>query len=322
VTVLSQAPDGATEASGAATKGGCSGTVALVCTLGTLTASPAESAQVVHRFRLSRAGPAVTSASADASSADPNPGDNRRVLTIPVLGEPPPQPPLPPDGDGVPNSNETVVVQELTGRVLVRLPGTATYVELGSLALEEVPNGTIVDARDGRFALTVAAPGGTTVSTMFSSGIASVNQVAPAQPELPGITELRLQGGDFTKPCAAALAKAKPAKKKKAKRKTLALEQTRPVKPVRRLWGNGTGQFRTRGRYSAATVRGTVWLTEDYCNGTLVRVESGTVAVRDLVRNRTVLVSAGERYFAEAPAPKPAKAKPKAKKKPAKKRTR
>ena len=56
---------------------------------------------------------------------------------------------------------------------------------------------------------------------------------------------------------------------------------------------------------------------------TLTKVQRGIVAVRDTVKNRTVLVTAGRSYFAEAPAPKQAKAKPKAKpKKPAKKRSR
>jgi ferric-dicitrate binding protein FerR (iron transport regulator) len=87
---------------------------------------------------------------------------------------------------------------------------------------------------------------------------------------------------------------------------------------VRRLWGDGSGSFRSRGRYSSATVRGTVWLTEDYCNGTLIKVQEGAVTVRDLVKNKTVTVTAGKSYFAEVPAPKAAKAK--AKKKTAKKR--
>ena len=54
----------------------------------------------------------------------------------------------------------------------------------------------------------------------------------------------------------------------------------------RRLWGNGRGRFRTRGRYGAATVRGTKWLTDDRCDGTLVRVKRGKVAVKDLQRPR------------------------------------
>jgi hypothetical protein len=67
----------------------------------------------------------------------------------------------------------------------------------------------------------------------------------------------------------------------------------------RRLWGNGRGRFRTRGRYGAATVRGTKWLTDDRCDGTLVRVKRGVVAVKDLQRPRkkAKLVEAGEELF-------------------------
>jgi ferric-dicitrate binding protein FerR (iron transport regulator) len=68
----------------------------------------------------------------------------------------------------------------------------------------------------------------------------------------------------------------------------------------RRLWGNGHGRFRTRGRHGTATVRGTHWLTEDRCDGTLIRVKRGLVEVRDLERRRTAMVGAGEQYFARS----------------------
>ena len=45
-------------------------------------------------------------------------------------------------------------------------------------------------------------------------------------------------------------------------------------------------------------MRGTWWLTEDHKNGTLVRVKKGVVAVRDFVKKKTVLVKAGQSYFA------------------------
>jgi hypothetical protein len=64
-------------------------------------------------------------------------------------------------------------------------------------------------------------------------------------------------------------------------------------KKVRRLWGDGKGRFRTKGRYAASTVRGTKWLTEDRCGFTVVKVARGRVAVRDLVRKRTRVVRAG-----------------------------
>ena len=61
----------------------------------------------------------------------------------------------------------------------------------------------------------------------------------------------------------------------------------RKKKPkTRKLWGNGSGSFRTRGQYSAATVRGTEWLVQDSCAGTLTRVKKGAVSVRDNVRRR------------------------------------
>ena len=70
---------------------------------------------------------------------------------------------------------------------------------------------------------------------------------------------------------------------------------------VRRLWGRDRGgRFRTRGRHGVATVRGTRWLTEDRCSGTLTRVTRGAVVVRDLTRRRSVVVRAGHSYLAPA----------------------
>jgi hypothetical protein len=68
---------------------------------------------------------------------------------------------------------------------------------------------------------------------------------------------------------------------------------------VRRLWGSDSGgRFRTHGRHSQATVRGTRWLTEDRCDGTLTRVTEGAVVVRDFARHRNIVVSAGHSYLA------------------------
>lgn len=58
------------------------------------------------------------------------------------------------------------------------------------------------------------------------------------------------------------------------------------------------GRFRTRGRYSAGTTRGTVWDTIDRCDGTLTVVHRGTVVVRDFPHHRTVVVHAGHKYLA------------------------
>jgi hypothetical protein len=69
---------------------------------------------------------------------------------------------------------------------------------------------------------------------------------------------------------------------------------------TRKLWGDGKGRFRTKGSYSAATVRGTKWLVQDTCTTTLTRVVRGVVAVQDFVKHRTVTVRGGKRYTARA----------------------
>ena len=83
-------------------------------------------------------------------------------------------------------------------------------------------------------------------------------------------------------------------KKKKGRKASTSAKK----KKVRRLWGDGKGRFRTSGKYSAATVRGTKWLTEDRCSGTLIRVRRGRVSVRDFVKRKTVLVKQGRVYVA------------------------
>ena len=74
-----------------------------------------------------------------------------------------------------------------------------------------------------------------------------------------------------------------------------------PHRVVRLLNASGSGRFQTVGRYAAATVRGTIWLAEDFCDGTLVRVTRGVVSVRDRVTHATVVVTAGHSFFARAP---------------------
>ena len=101
--------------------------------------------------------------------------------------------------------------------------------------------------------------GGGTWRGVFSEGKFTVTQPATGEP----VTTLRLTGPSFRDTCGeAAAARRKPRR-------------------VRRLWGDGRGRFRTAGHYSAATVRGTRWLVEDRCDGTLTRVVRGEVEVED-----------------------------------------
>lgn len=67
------------------------------------------------------------------------------------------------------------------------------------------------------------------------------------------------------------------------------------------LHASAHGKFSTRGRYSAATVRGTVWSVADRCDGTFIHVATGKVAVTDFARRVTVVLRAGQSYLAHAP---------------------
>src|SRR5262249_28261079 len=85
----------------------------------------------------------------------------------------------------------------------------------------------------------------------------------------------------------------------KCPKKTHAAHAAAKKKPkTRKLWGDGSGSFRTRGQYSAATVRGTKWLGQDSCAGALPPGVRGVVSVRDNVRRKTIIRRAGQKYLA------------------------
>jgi hypothetical protein len=110
------------------------------------------------------------------------------------------------------------------------------------------------------------------------------------------VTELQVKASvrSVAKTCATGGTRATTAATKKTRK--------RSKRVLGRLFGNGKGRFRTKGRYSAATVRGTIWLTEDRCDGTLTRVTKGVVQVRDFRAGRTINVRAGQSYLARADA--------------------
>lgn len=70
---------------------------------------------------------------------------------------------------------------------------------------------------------------------------------------------------------------------------------------TRRLWARDKGgRFRTHGRNSVATVRGTSWVTTETCAGTRTTVTEGAVAVRERRRAKAVVVRAGQSYLARS----------------------
>jgi hypothetical protein len=177
-----------------------------------------------------------------------------------------------------------VVVAEPTGHVRVKRPG-GRWKRLAD-AGAELPVGTSIDTRRGRIRLTTAARNGEKQTGSFGGGVMQVRQPRRAR----GRVDIHLRGGDFSR-CGQAA---------RARRSGVGANASYVRRDsVRRLWGRDRGgRFRTFGRHSQATVRGTRWLTKDTCAGTLTVVTQGAVVVRDYARHRNVVVKAGHRYLA------------------------
>jgi hypothetical protein len=219
-----------------------------------------------------------------------------KTATVTWTAPPPPPPPVP---------GKSVVVRVVSGQVFIKLPGSGRARATGPAkgfvpftGAANIPVGSQLDTKKGRVALTSAADtGGTKTQTAdFYQGIFQVKQAVPKKkPKKPAAltTDLVMKGQIARSQCAplkGARAAAVSAKKKKKGPKAV----------LGKLWGNGKGKFRTSGKYSSATVRGTIWLVEDRCEGTLTKVTRGTVRVRDLRRKKTVTVKAGHSYLARA----------------------
>jgi hypothetical protein len=127
---------------------------------------------------------------------------------------------------------------------------------------------------------------------LVSGGQFSVRQ----QVERALVTKLRLKGGDRRKVCARSSTGRAAATNEPVRRLLTRVDKRKKRKKrAKRI------TVEVSGNYSSGSADQTAWLTEDRCNGTFTRVESGTVRVRDLVRHTTVTVRAGQSYLALAP---------------------
>jgi hypothetical protein len=189
-------------------------------------------------------------------------GGGSRIIVVRGFRAPPPQ--LPP-----PQAGKTVNAFVVRGKV--RIKRGRKFVALA--AGEQIPVGSTLDTTKGR--VTLVAAGDQTAD--FYAGIFKIRQTSAATP----LTTLKL----VEKLRCPRSGKASIAGKRKNKR---------------RLWGDGSGKFKTQGKHSAATVVGTKWLVEDRCSSTLTRVTSGVVSVRDFGKRKTVRVKAGKKYLARA----------------------
>src|SRR5262249_31799112 len=137
---------------------------------------------------------------------------------------------------------------------------------------------------------------GSLVNAQPTSGIVLVNGVpftTPAQLKVGALIDVRggsiqlvtqndvavFSGGGFriqqgTNPNAATELVLVPAVNRTVCGKTAKRAPQMALKPkvLGQLLGNGKGRFRTRARYSSATVRGTIWLVAERCDGSFTSV--------------------------------------------------
>jgi streptogramin lyase len=184
------------------------------------------------------------------------------------------------------------------GTVLIELPGTHRFVRLTSTSA--IPPGAVVDTTRGRVRLCSPREDRSRQCASFYQGRFRVGR-----PTRDHTLPLALVGGSFHRTCSRARDRGRRRHRRGPTRLpafagAAAVHSARPPSSptVRKMWGSGRGRFSTGGRYAAATVRGTIWLVEDRCDGTKVTVKRGVVSVLDRRRHRTITVHAGHAYLA------------------------
>lgn len=180
----------------------------------------------------------------------------------------------------IPVNGARLAAAPLSGTVRIKTPGSAKFRPLTEG--ETIPVDSVVDTTAGKVSLTSVDQYGEEQRASFFKGTFRVEQQLGHR-----LVSLRLRGGSLDQ-CGAGEGEG-------AARASAAASGSA-------LWGSGKGHFRTQGNFGAATVRGTIWLTEDTCEGTFFRVNRGIVSVRDFPRGRTVSVPAGHTYLARNPA--------------------
>jgi hypothetical protein len=172
----------------------------------------------------------------------------------------------------------------ISGKVLVKLPGSSRFVPL--TGIRQVPFGTIVDATHGRVQVTTITPSGHLQTIVFFAGKFKLTQ------QRNGLVVATLFGGNFSV-C--------PTKRERSHLASVSSSHASGKHVVRKLWAEGHGKYETKGNYASGAVQGTRWLTEDLCEGTLIRVATDRVLVTNLVNHRHFSVKARHKYLAKAP---------------------
>jgi hypothetical protein len=179
-----------------------------------------------------------------------------------------------------PALGQSIVVQPVSGTVLGHPPDDPVFRRIVGAA--NLVSGWTFDVTKGRVSLTTAADsrGGLQTTQAYEGFFTALQSSGSA------VTDLVLRSGNFDAICGSGGVDVARA--------------SANTKSVRHLWASGSGKFRTKGRFAAASVRGTEWETDDRCDGTLITVKAGAVSVFDQVLQKTIVVKAGKSYLAKA----------------------
>jgi hypothetical protein len=184
---------------------------------------------------------------------------------------------------GAPTVAKSFDVKPTQGVVLIKVNGKL----IPLTQLKQIPAGAVIDALHGTLSLvTSTGKGHKTQTGTFAGAIFKVTQDHSGLTTLT-IVENAFKGAPSYASCKAASGRASAAK---LSAKTLQLLRGK----------DNHGKFRTKGRYAAATTRGTAWSVADRCDGTLTKVTQSSVLVNDFVRHISVVLRAGHSYLALA----------------------
>ena len=195
---------------------------------------------------------------------------------------------------------KTFNIEPISGKVFISLPPgahlTRTGFSLGASAslskglhfiplteARQIPVGSTLETSAGVARIETATVGKPQLGD-FGAGIFKLLQ----QRKLRGLTELNIVNNRSHTVCATL-----------GKRAAVVAKLSSKV--LGRIHGSAHGQFVTKGQYSAATVRGTIWSVQNQCNGTLTKVTRDVVTVRDFRRRKTITLLSGQSYLAKAP---------------------
>ncbi|HEX2702967.1 MAG TPA: hypothetical protein VHM72_06015 [Solirubrobacteraceae bacterium] len=180
----------------------------------------------------------------------------------------------------------------VAGTVTIKLPGSSTFTTVSSTTT--VPLGSTIDASSGTVSLTFALPNGGSQTGEFYDG-----EFVLTQSDSGTVFET-LAGSSFAG-CPPP-PHAKHGKHGKHGNAHDAAAKKKPTAVVRQLWGNAHGEYTTKGRYGSASVSGTVWVTEDLCDGTLIRaIKDNVIVVAFAHPHKKHDVRQGQSYFIPAP---------------------